>query len=1002
MALVPRALSATDYVAAMANIEPTVNTHLAACLRRRNPRWAIGDAIVSQSTRVLEQSARQPDVLIRGGGAPVVIETEFHPATSLDTDVSSRIGVAVPGETQVIESVIGVKYPIRLRDVSETALTDGLEEADDLHWYVSRQEPDGGSSRFPAAGWLVGDVNSIAGAAEALAISPSRLNAAAESMEMAVGAGAKLLVDRVGEPARAAMAQCLNQDDSEQTRRMASAIIANAFLFQIAVAHNHGTPNIDQTRAQHPEWVLGKRHVLEAWRQILEVNYWPIFDIAHRLLLPIPDDVAEDYCEALAILAQDLAGIGAIEVQDLAGQMFGRLIADRKFLATFYTLPESATLLAELAVARLDGHVDWSDSDAVTALRVGDLACGTGALLSAAYRRISARARRHGLDDSALHGPMMEDALIGADVMPAAAHLTTTMLSATHPAVPFGQCEIYVVLYGQMPNAKEPLLGSLDLIESSNTRSLFGRASTRLSGQQQSVASGEGKLQLPVETLDVCIMNPPFTRPTNHEITDVPVPSFAGFETSEDEQRAMADRLKKIKDSMIETAGDGNAGLASYFIDLAHQKLKPGGVLALIVPAQIIVGASWSDARALLTKYYEDITVATLSELTEGQTARAFSADTDIAEAVIIATKRQSDNDTDEQAAYVAFRERPAEMLEAIQTAQQTDSAAGKLQAGDVARLSMGDTPIGWLTLGRFAKDMMGHPAGVVSVDLAVAAAGYALSEIRLPRIAPIPLPMCPMSQLGARGPVHRDITGKDKRSGKVRGPFDRDVLSDRSKYPSVNWPMLWAHKHTVETTMTVLPDSEGHVRGGMNDQAEKLWGLHINKDGNRIAGATRLHISTESRLNSQATPACMTPVEVIGGRAWPSFQPDGGLDWEQALCAWLNSSLGLIARWWVSSRQQGGRANLTVTTIGTIPVPDLRAMPTPTVDRLASAFENFVEIPMLPANEAYRDEARQALDEAVLCEALGLPPSVLAPLGTLRLQWCEEPSVHGGKATRP
>ena len=38
------------------------------------------------------------------------------------------------------------------------------------------------------------------------------------------------------------------------------------------------------------------------------------------------------------------------------------------FLATFYTLPESACLLAELAVERLD--VDWSDRSAIEGLRV--------------------------------------------------------------------------------------------------------------------------------------------------------------------------------------------------------------------------------------------------------------------------------------------------------------------------------------------------------------------------------------------------------------------------------------------------------------------------------------------------------------------------------------------------------------------------------------------------------------------------------------------------------
>ncbi|MCY4424439.1 MAG: hypothetical protein OXC06_15365 [Acidimicrobiaceae bacterium] len=64
--------------------------------------------------------------------------------------------------------------------------------------------------------------------------------------------------------------------------------------------------------------------------------------------------------------------------------------------------------------------------------------------------------------------------------------------------------------------------------------------------------------------------------------------------------------------------------------------------------------------------------------------------------------------------------------------------------------------------------------------------------------------------------------------------------------------------------------------------------------------------------------------------------------------------------------------------------------------------FERFRRRPLLPANEAYRDEARQELDEAVLCEMLGLPAAVLAPLAILRTQWCEEPSVHGGKSTRP
>ena len=68
----------------------------------------------------------------------------------------------------------------------------------------------------------------------------------------------------------------------------------------------------------------------------------------------------------------------------------------------------------------------------------------------------------------------------------------------------------------------------------------------------------------------------------------------------------------------------------------------------------------------------------------------------------------------------------------------------------------------------------------------------------------------------------------------------------------------------------------------------------------------------------------------------------------------------------------------------------------------MAGLFDEFAERDFLPSNEAYRDETRQAFDHAVLCGLLGLPESILDPLAALRLQWCEEPSVHGGKPTQP
>ena len=69
---------------------------------------------------------------------------------------------------------------------------------------------------------------------------------------------------------------------------------------------------------------------------------------------------------------------------------------------------------------------------------------------------------------------------------------------------------------------------------------------------------------------------------------------------------------------------------------------------------------------------------------------------------------------------------------------------------------------------------------------------------------------------------------------------------------------------------------------------------------------------------------------------------------------------------------------------------------------RAHAIFEEFRNRSLLPANEAWRDTTRQALDAAVLVDLLGLPASILEPLAVLRRQWCAEPSVHGGKSTRP
>ena len=57
----------------------------------------------------------------------------------------------------------------------------------------------------------------------------------------------------------------------------------------------------------------------------------------------------------------------------------------------------------------------------------------------------------------------------------------------------------------------------------------------------------------------------------------------------------------------------GYAGIASAFAALAHKKIKPGGVLALVLPLSIANGLSWESLREILAREYTDVTILSIA-----------------------------------------------------------------------------------------------------------------------------------------------------------------------------------------------------------------------------------------------------------------------------------------------------------------------------------------------------------------------------------------------------
>lgn len=175
-----------------------------------------------------------------------------------------------------------------------------------------------------------------------------------------------------------------------------------------------------------------------------------------------------------------------------------------------------------------------------------------------------------------------------------------------------------------------------------------------------------------------------------------------------------------------------------------------------------------------------------------------------------------------------------------------------------------------------------------------------------------------------------------------------------------------------------------------MREQAVRTW----------ERTASRLHSNRDFRLNSQSLAMCITPEEAIGGRAWPNVRPRRDA-WIWPLLLWSNSTLGLMMFWWLGTRQQQGRSNITISRLPELNVLDVRYLSNSQLQQCQAVCDEFRSRSLLPANEAYRDPIRKELD-SVLWHILELPQNLLSNLDLVREQWCAEPSVHGGKRTQP
>ena len=951
-------------------IEPNVNNALGNLLKTMMPTCKI----LSENTRTFpDHPGRHADVLVTATGrSPVTVEAEFEPAPEAEKDARERLGLKVDGEPRTIEASVAVRYPASLETAYD--LSSALSDAT-LSYCVLHED----ETRFPESGWLQGSIEDLADLVRLVSVPQKEVEQAADILEKGIEGAANVL-DNMAESRptiSVEVAKVLGMIDVPQTRRMACAILANALIFHERIAGMH--PGVlTLLKLSDTDSVKLQDAFLEAWTNILKINYYPIFAIAKDILSNLQAQDASEILKGLLTTARQVNATGVDNAHDLTGRIFQRLIADRKYLATFYTRPASAALLARLAVSKLEG-VYWGDAEALVNLRVGDFACGTGALLSAVYEQIAARHERAGGDVAKLHPVMMEEVLYGCDVMPSAIHITGSTLSGAQPNVDFNRSRLYTMPYGRQQDGTAKI-GSLELLQDSQVLTLFNTSDPALqTGSLGEETAAQVNVDIPNGGFDLVIMNPPFTRNTGQEGQHIGTANraFAAFDASNQDQLEMGKRLTILKKG---TCYHGNAGIASAFAALAHRKLKVGGVLALVLPLSAAVGLSWEAFRKMLIANYTDLNVISIAS---NGSEMSFSSDTGMAECLIIARKDLLERDTGKKADFISLVCRPQGFVQASHLARIVVDAEGKrtLEDGPYGGtpLLIGDETFGEiLTANCGAEGQQWGTVRLLDCSLAQMAQALSCSKVWLPgQMEAFGLEVVCLSDLGKMGLYHLDINGPIP-----RGPFTKVAASLTSTYPC-----LWNHDAKCETNLVCQPDSQLLARQGMEERADSAW-----------ATASRAHLNRDFTFGSQALSVAFTERASLGGRVWPNvIFPDDRFDF--ALSIWGNSTLGLLSWWWHSNRQQSSKGEITIRSAETLPVLDFRTLTDEQLAKAEKIFKEFRKKELMPAYLADADPNRALLDRRVVCDLLGFDESVYQGVRRLAAKWCAEPSVHGGKA---
>ena len=988
----------------MANSENTITSAFVSVLRPMREAWSVNEQI----TRPFLNATQKPDVIVTEKGRnPVVIEVKIDgdtPNFSGETQAEAHFGMLLDPSVftgltyNTIENVLRVRMPARFRTMPQDNIASEMQSAEDIAYillnkrkperelepdqilFITESEPDNEiePESFPQRGWLSGSVTDIATAIRVRATPISKIDAAADLLEKRIETAAKQLEAAIQERPSigAEIETVLFQKAGEQTSRMAMLIVTNAFVFQSVLA---GKPEMERVMSlkrmlSDNAKRLQYEQVIAGWNIILKVNYRPIFHVAKRIVEAIAtdDELVDRILATLCDTAKELVDQRLTQIHELAGTVFQRLIVDRKYVKANYTRLESVALLSALVLPKTQENV--------SELKVADFACGTGSLLNGAYQRILELHEHAGGKGSRIHTQMIEKNLVGCDVMPNASHLTASLLTSIYPDLKIGNTRIHTMPYGSQED-RSYALGALDLYDIPETLPLpmMGTEAQQIGGEDDTTVMTQQEFRY--GEFDIVVLNPPFTRPDSDANSSVPKAVFKGSNRSKEEEQKMR-QARGRKDWRV---SDGNAGLPSDFVDLADKMLKKNGKskMGFILPVTCLMSPHWQKVRNMWSTEYHDVVVITIADA-EGE-ACAFSADTSMAECMVVATKGKKTNNTG-RGRFISLNHRPQSVLEALEIANTIARLDNLRRLEDEPSggdpLKVGDDTLGHALNCPLQIDDAWDAVRIKQMALIQSAHRLAEGEMWLPtQVSALEIPICSVSRIAEVGAHHRDI-----REAGERGAFDLE----KSYTQTDLYPGLWNLNAPAQRAMVVEPDCHLIPRPNRHDKAQAI-----------LARNGRVHFNVDIGFSANSLGVLFTEKPAIGGSSLPNVVLKKTI-YDYVWTLWCNSTLGLLLHWTHSSKQQPGRGRGSRTALLEMPTLDVHCLSDEALTNAERIFHNLKHKRMLPFNEVDHDPVRHELDCLLLSEVLNITTEdAHNAVHRLRELLSAEPSIHGGKKSR-